>query len=111
MDNQLVTEADVEKALDFLRDSAKEIGDAKKEAVKTDYMVKHTKAIAMKLYATLPVGAQEREALASDQYLMAVDRAAEAAGEYERLKSLRGAAEMKIGAWQSMSANFRAMKL
>lgn len=110
-DNELVTEAQVQEDLDLLRDSATDMGLAKKEAVKTDYMVKHTKALAMKLYPGLPVGAQEREALASDQYLVAIDRAAEAAGEYERLKSLRGAAEMRIEAWRSMGANYRAMKL
>lgn len=111
MSNELVSEAEVEKALDFLRDSAKDIGDAKRDAVRTDHMIKHTKALAMKLHLGLSVTAQEREALASDQFLRAIDDAAEAAGEYERLKSLRGAAESKIGVFQTMSANYRAMKL
>lgn len=111
MSNQLVSEADVEKALDWLRDSADEIGEAKREAVKTEHMMRHVKALAMKQHMGLPLSAQEREAYASDQYLTAIDRAANAAGEYEKLKSLRGAAEMKIEAWRSMGANYRAMKL
>lgn len=111
MTNQLVSDADVEKALDWLRDSADEIGNAKREAVKTEHMIRHVKALAMKLHMELPVSAQEREAYASDQYLMAIERAADAAGEFERLKSLRGAAELKIEAWRSMGANYRAMKL
>lgn len=111
MSNALVSEADVEKALDWLRDNAEDIGRAKAEAVKAEHMLKHTKALAMKLHGALSVSAQEREAYASDQYLMALERSAEAAGEYERLKSLREAASLKIGAWQSMSANYRAMKV
>lgn len=109
--NTLVSDADVEKALDWLRDNADEIGRAKADAFKADAMIKHTKALAMKLHGALSVSAQEREAYASDQYLMAIDRAAEAAGEYERLKSLREAAAMKIEAWRTASSNYRSMKL
>ncbi len=111
MNNQLVSDEDVEKALDWLRDNADEIGNAKRDAVRADHMLKHTKALAMKLYNTMPVSAQEREALASDQYLVALDRAADAAGEFERMKSLREAAALKIEVWRSMGANYRAMKL
>lgn len=111
MSNALVSEADVEKALDWLRDNAEDIGRAKAEAVKAEHMLKHTKAIAMKLHGALSVSAQEREAYASDQYLMALERSAEAAGEYERLKSLREAASLKIEAWRTASSNYRSMKL
>lgn len=111
MDNQLVTDAEVEKALDWLRDSANDIGEAKRRAVKAEHMLKHTKAVAMKLHASLPVSAQEREALASEQYVTALDEAAEAAGDFEKMKSLREAAALKIEVWRSMGANYRAMKI
>jgi hypothetical protein len=111
MTNQLVSEAEVEKALDWLRDNAHEIGEAKREAVKTEYMIRHVKALAMKLHPALPVSAQEREAYASEQYLTAIDNVSAAAGEFEKLKSLREAATLKIEAWRSMGANYRAMKI
>lgn len=109
--NQLVTDEQVEAALDWLRDNAKAIGQAKREAVKAEHMLKHTKAIAMKLHSDLPVSAQEREACASPQYAEAIDRTANAAGVFEEMKSLREAAALKIEVYRSSSANYRFMKL
>ena len=111
MNNQLVSDAQVEAALDWLRDNADDIGDAKREAVKTDHMLKHVKAIMMKQHNELAVSAQEREALASIEYHEALLDAAKAAGEFERMKSLREAAALKIEVYRSSSANYRAMKL
>ncbi len=111
MTNQLISDADVEKALDWLRDNADAIGEAKSEAVRTEHMLRHVKALAMAQHAGLPVSAQEREAYASHQYLEALEEAANAAGEYEKMKSLREAAAMKIEAWRTASSNLRAMKL
>lgn len=111
MTNQLIADSDVERALDWLRDSANEIGEAKARAVKAEHMLKHAKALAMKLHAGLPVSAQEREALASEQYVTCLEEAAAAAGEYEKLKSLREAASLKIEAWRTASSNYRSMKL
>jgi hypothetical protein len=111
MSNELVTDAEVDAALDWLRDNAKTIGQAKREAVKADHMLKHTKALAMKQHATLPVTAQEREAYASEQYAAAIDRTANAAGVFEEMKSMREAAALKIEVYRSASANYRAMKL
>jgi len=111
MKNELVTDAEVERALDFLRDNAAAIGQAKREAVKHDHMLKATRAMAMKLSGETSIGAQEREALCSEQYTDAIDRAAEAAGRYEEMRALREAAALKIETWRSASANFRAMRL
>jgi len=111
MTNQLVSDADVEKALDFLRDSADDIGHAKAQEIQTKRMVKHIVAIEMKRHNETGVGAQEREAYASGAYLIALKDEASAAGELERLKALREAAAMKIEAWRSMGANYRAMKI
>ncbi len=111
MSNEIVSDSDVQKALDFLRDNATAIGEAKRNAVKADHMLKHTKAMAMKLSGETAVSAQEREAYCSQQYVDAIDRTADAAGEYEEMKSFREAAAAKIEAWRSASANYRAMKL
>lgn len=107
----LVSDADVEKALDWLRDNAPAIGEAKREAVRAEHMLKHTKAMAMKLAGETSAAAQEREAFASEQYVAAIDRTANAAGKYEEMKALREAAALKIETWRSASANYRAMKI
>jgi hypothetical protein len=111
MSNALVSDSDVEKALDWLRDQAEEVGNAKEEAVRADHMLKHVKALAMKIHGELPVSAQQREAEASTQYLEAIDRSAKAAGQLLKLQALREAAALKIEVWRSAGANYRAMKI
>lgn len=111
MSNELVSDSDVQKALDWLRDNAEEIGMAKASAILTERLTKHVKAIEMKRHNELSVSAQEREAYASKVYLDALHEEAAAAGDYERLRALREAAAMKIETWRSASANYRAMKI
>lgn len=111
MDARFVSDADVEKALDFLRDSAAQLGEAKRRAILTERMVRHIRALEMKMHSTLPVSAQEREAFASERFVTAATEEAVAAGEYEKLRALREAAAAKIEAWRSISANYRAMKI
>lgn len=108
---RIVTDEELEKALDWLRDNAKEIGDAKAEAVRASHMIKHVKAIAMKAHNDLPVSQQEREALASEAYRVALEDDAMAAGEYEKMRALREAAALKIETWRSEQANYRAMRI
>jgi hypothetical protein len=108
---KIVTEAEVEKALDFLRDNAREIGEAKAETVRASHMLKVTKALAMKAHNEMSAAKAEVEACASDEYLTAIERDAAAAGEYEKLRALREAAALKIEAWRSEQANYRAMKI
>lgn len=107
----MIADTDIEKALDWLRDSAKQIGAAKADTIRCSHLLKHTKALMMKQFNDLPVAAQQREAEASDAFRKALEADAIAAGEYETLKSLREAAAMRIEAWRSASANYRAMKL
>ena len=111
MGNELVSEAEVEKALDFLRDWAKELGAAVEEARYREHMVKVTLAFAMKEKSDLPVNAQEREARTSQSYLDACKSDAQAAGKLATLKALREAAALKLEVWRSASANYRSMKL
>ena len=106
-----ISDQDVEKALDFLRDKAVEIANAKAEKIKAEHMLKAVKALVMSEHATLPVGAQEREAYASKQYRDAVFEIGKTTREYELLHALRVAAEAKIETWRTMNANWTAMKL
>ena len=108
---RIVSDADLEKALDWLRDSAQEIGDAKAETIRASHMLKVVKALSMKVHNEKPISHQEREALASEEYRAALERDAVAAGEYEKMRALREAAALKIEAWRSEQANYRALKI
>jgi hypothetical protein len=87
------------------------MGKAKERLIAAEHMVKVTKALVMKRHSELTVSAQEREAYASKEYLEAVKEEAKAAGAYEEMKSLKDAAAMKIEAWRTEQANYRAMKI
>jgi len=106
-----ISDASLEKALDWLRDNAQAIGDAKAASISTARMREHILALEMKRYPTLPVSGQEREARASEAYKRAIVDEAKAAGAYETMRAMREAAALKIEAWRSEQANFRAMKI
>jgi hypothetical protein len=111
MTNQeIVTEESVQKALDYLRDSAAEIGDLTRSARFEEHMVKYTLAMEMKKHDG-PVSAQEREARSSEAYHLAIMRDAKAAGAIATAKAMREAAAMRIEVWRSQSANYRMMKI
>ena len=107
----MITEDAVDFANNFLWESAEDVGNAKAEAFKWEHMLKHTKALAMKHSGETTISGQEREAFLTEQYVTAVDKAAEAAGRYETLRAKREAAAMTIETWRSQGANYRAMKL
>lgn len=108
---EFITELEIDKALDYLRDNATAIGAAKTNAVRTERMVKHTLALLMKEHSDLPVSAQQREAMADKRYLEAIEREAVAAGELEVMRGLREAAALKIEAWRTMASTIKSMKL
>lgn len=106
---KFITDEMAEKALDWLRDNATILGDAKRDLILAERMVDRTKALEMKRHSDLPVSAQEREAKASDVLHEAYKAEAVAAGEYEKLRALQDVARAKIEAWRTLSSTFRAM--
>ena len=104
-----ITETDIFKALDWLRDNADEAAQAKANRVHLEEMRKHLKAVLMKENASLPLAAQEREAYADPRYLIHLDGLKQAVFEEARLMNLRTAAEAKVSAWQTQEANNRAV--
>ncbi len=56
------------------------------------------------------VEAKKCEAKTSQRWIDAVDEERDATIEWEKLKALREAADAKIRAWQSESANFRGLR-
>jgi hypothetical protein len=108
--SEIVSEEDVERCLDYLKNSADTIGKLTTEARFTESWVKVVLAMVMKTVEG-PVNSQEREARASEEYQKALKAEAEAAGALARAKALREAAAMKIEVWRTQSSNWRSMKL
>jgi hypothetical protein len=110
MASRFITEDEVDKALEWLRDNARELGAAKGRMIETNHMLKAVKAIEMKRHDG-PVSKAEMMALASDAYRQAIQDDVEATVAFETLRSLREAASAKIECWRSQEANLRSMKL
>lgn len=108
---RIVIDEDVGKALDWLRDNAADIGQAKARAVKAEHMLKHVEALMFKASDEKSADARKCDARTTSQYVDALNEDAFAAGELARLYSLREAASMKIEAWRTEQSNFRAMKI
>lgn len=109
--DRIVTDHELQKALDFLRDSAFDLGAARAEMIRAGHMVKVVKAITMKHHNNLPATKAEVEALSSDEYQTALERDAVACGEFEKLRALREAAALKVESWRSEQASLRAMRI
>lgn len=108
---RIVTDAQVGAALDYLRDSAQQIGDARERTIKAKHMVEHVEALLMLASEQRSVEARKAEAKCSERWLAAINEEAAAAGEFEKMKALREAAAAKIESWRSESANYRGMRI
>lgn len=107
---RIVSDNEVERALDFLRDSADSVGKARARLIRSGHMVKHVEALLTLASEQRSVEAKKCEAKTDPRWLEAVTEEAEAAGEFEKLRALREAADAKIRAWQSESANYRGLR-
>lgn len=107
----MIAEEDIELAVTYLATSAAEIAQARADMIKAEHMRKVVKALLMKDNEDLALGAQEREALIDPRYRSALGDLHETTTTYERLRALREAARIKIEAWQTQSANYRAIKV
>lgn len=109
--HRIVTDEEVEKALDFLRDNAQAMGDAKARVVRAGHMLKHIEAIESKMSEERSAEGRKADARCSLRYVAAIEEDAVAAGEFEKMRALREAAALKIESWRTESATWRAMKL
>lgn len=103
----MISETDIEKAVDWLRDSAPKIGKARAEMLYNDEFRKSLKAVLMREHVDESLGAQEREAYSDERYKKHLETYRESILAYETLRAQREAAHIKIEAWRSMSANTR----
>lgn len=104
----MITEGQIEKALDWLRDNAEPAAQARAERVYMEAWVKTVLAQCQKKHADLAVNAQEREARIDPEYIKSLDALREAVANDERFRFLVSTAHAKIEAWRSMESTRRA---
>lgn len=107
----IVSDGQLNDALDWLVRNAGEMGRAKARLIRAERMVGHIEALLIKASEEKSDTKRKADARASARYLAAINEEADAAGEFEKMRSLREAASMKIEAWRSEQANFRALKV
>jgi predicted Zn-dependent peptidase len=112
----VVTDTDVEKALDFLRNNAFAAAKARAERIYLEEFRKSKKAILMKEAAAkhngpndLAIGAQERDAYASEEYQTLLLGLKAAVENDEKCRFGALSAQAVIDAWRTQQANERTM--
>ena len=103
----MISDDDAERALDFLKVSAKAYAKAKAERIYIEEFRKSKKAILMKASGDQSAAAQERDAYAHPEYqelLLGIKASVE---EEENLRWKIASAELQISIWQTQSANSR----
>ena len=105
----MISEDDVERAIDYLRDNATKAAKAKAERMYLDDFSRVVKATIMREYPDKPTGTQEALAYSDPRYTshLSVLKTAIEIDEYHRF--MRTAAEAKLNAWQTQSANNRIL--
>lgn len=106
----MITEDEVEKAWNYLRDTAKEAAVARAQARTMKKYLEVVEAQQKALHSGLTNVAARDLARASPEYKQALDALNEAVRLDCEFKMLREAAQSKINAWQTQSANNRAME-
>lgn len=108
---EFITDEEIDKALDFLRDNADAAAKARAERVYVEEYRKTVKAQLMKEHDAKAAVIQERNAYADDRYVAHLDAIREAVFRDERMRFLLAAAQAKIEAWRTQSSNYRSMKI
>ena len=103
----IVSETECDKAVDYIRDNAPKVAQAKGQLVYLESYGKSLKATLMKHSDEKSAAAQERDAYASDQWIRHCEELRDATVEYEMARGMVSSASIKIEVWRSESANNR----
>lgn len=103
-----ITDDEIDKALDFLRDNARDAAQARADRIYCEEYRKTLKAQIMKEHGSLSAVLQEREAYSDPRYVEHLEAIKEAVKADEFARFMRIAAEAKIEAWRTQSSNSRA---
>jgi hypothetical protein len=103
----VISESQIEAAVDYLRDSSTEAAQATANRQHLEKFTSVIKSLIMSEHLAEPVNAQERFAYSDTRYLNHLAGLKVAIFEDCRFMNLRDAAETKIRAWQTFSSNER----
>ena len=92
---------DIDKAVNFLRDSAEEAAQCRADRLHLDDYSKSLKSQIMSENVSESLGAQERNAYADKRYQLHLEALKIAIYKDEKLRFLREAAQAKIEVWRS----------
>lgn len=104
----MVTDKDLEKALDYLRDTADTTAQGRATRLYLEDYSRVLKATIMAEHLAEPVNAQERYAYGDIRFKNHLEALKTAIFEDEKARFLREAAAVKIEVWRSYQANERA---
>ncbi len=105
----MISQDDAEKAVDWMRDNARSMAQARAERLYMEQYIKTVKAtLQMEDSASPSIAASEMRALASPKYMAALQAYKEAITADETNRFLIAAAEAKIDAWRSQESTRRA---
>jgi len=104
----VITDDEIDKALDYLRDNARDAAQARADRVYVEEYRKVIKAQLMKEHGGISAVLQEREAYADPRYVEHLEAIRQAVMADEGHRFLRAAADAKIEAWRTQSSNSRA---
>jgi hypothetical protein len=107
----VISDVEVERAIDYLRDSADKDAQARAEAVYMESWVKAERARLTVANAGMSNAAARDLAECHPEYLQALQAYRDAVREDFRRRFLRDAAEAKLRAWQTQSSNERAQRI
>ena len=103
----MIPDEDIERALEYLRDSAKPAAVARAQAKTLEKYLGIVEAQQKALHSSKSNAAAQDLARASPEYRQALDAWEEAVKRDWEFTMLREAASSRIDAWQTMSANHR----
>lgn len=104
----MIKEEEVEKAVEWLRTTAREAAQARANRIYLEAWVKTVKAKAKARMNASSNAAAEDMALVDPEYLAALEGLKQAVEMDEYNRFMREAASAKIEAWRTMQANARA---
>ncbi len=106
-----ITDEEVEKALDYLRDQSSVAAAARANRLYLEEYRKSLKAILMDERKLDSLGAQERYAYSHHRYLGHLDTLKDAIELDEKYRFLIEAAKVKLEIWRSQQANERSSRI
>jgi len=109
--SRIVTDDEMARALDWLRDNASDIGAARARLIKAERLLAHVEALCIKSSEASSDQKKKADARTDARWLAAAMEEAEAAGAFETMRALREAASARLEAWRSEQATIRGIRV